>query len=289
MPALTLTAPAKVNLTLEVLGRRADGYHEVRSLMQAVSVCDLLTFSEAPGLTYSCDLPGWDSGKSLVSRAAELLLAESGCRRGAAVNITKSIPLSSGLGGDSSDGAATLLGLNDLWRLGMPHSRLSELASGLGSDVDFFLTGGTALAQGRGEIISPLPSPGPLCFVILVPDFTLPGNKTAALYARLGKEAYTGGEHTRALLSRLASGLGVGHAHLFNVFESVAFDVFPGLDRCRQALLSAGATRVHLAGAGPALFSLHKSPEEAAAVCGRVSGWPVFLAEAVNGGHNRHG
>jgi hypothetical protein len=158
VPTLTLSAPAKVNLTLEVLGRRDDDYHEIRSVMQTVRLCDSISFSSAPQLDFHCDLPIWQAEKSLVSHAAGLLQQESGCRLGARLDIKKRIPLSSGLGGDSSDAATALMGLNELWRLGIPPGRLVEMAAGLGSDVPFFLTGGTRWpSPGRVNITLPAP------------------------------------------------------------------------------------------------------------------------------------
>ncbi len=283
-PKVKLTAPAKVNLTLEVLGRRDDGYHEIRSIIQTVSLCDRLSFELSAGLCYSCDTPFWRHEQSLVPRAANLMKEESGYQGGAMIEIVKRIPFAAGLGGDSSDAAAALLGLNELWHLKIPPGRLVELAAKLGSDVPFFLTGGTALVQGRGELVSPLPSPARRWLVLLMPAVDLPPSKTAALYARVGKELYSCGELTESLVARLTRGEPVELGHLFNVFEEVAYDVFHNLEYYRQAMLGAGATKVHLAGAGPALFSLHPDEAEARRVCGALGSYQALVVATVDSG-----
>ena len=149
MSSTTYFAPAKINLTLEVLGRRDDGYHEVRSVMQAVSLGDCLTFNPSDEMLFECNLPGWSAERSLVSRVVARLQEVGGRKKGARITIAKRIPLASGLGGDASDAAAVLLGLNELWQLHLSLERLIEIAAGLGSDVPFFLRSGTALSSGR--------------------------------------------------------------------------------------------------------------------------------------------
>jgi len=154
---LTIRAPAKLNLTLEALGKRPDGYHEIRSVIQTISLCDTLRFELSTEVSISSGLPEWSAEKSLVAKAVTLLQQTAGVAKGVKIEIAKNIPSVSGLGGDSSDAAATLLGLNKLWELNLPQSKLLELAVQLGSDVVFFLYGGTVLMAGRGEIITPLP------------------------------------------------------------------------------------------------------------------------------------
>ena len=157
---ITISAPAKINLTLEVLSQRADGYHEIRSVIQAISLCDRLSFEPADGLGFRSDSAEWVAEKSLVSKVAAWLKKESGTAKGTIISVKKRIPLLAGLGGDSSDAAATLRGLNQLWGLGLTLEQLIPLARQLGSDVAFFLYGGTALVEGRGEIVTPLPPLG---------------------------------------------------------------------------------------------------------------------------------
>jgi len=251
---LTILAPAKVNLTLEVLARRPDGFHEIRSVVQAISLCDHLSFRLSPGMEFGCDNPDWIAEQSLVPKAVSLLKETTRYSEGVTTEISKRIPLLSGLGGDSSDAAATLLGLNRLWGLGLPLPELAGLASRLGSDVAFFLYGGTALLQGRGEIVTPLPPLPRMWVVLLVPPVPrLPG-KTGRLYASLNTSHYTQGEVTDRLVASLIEKEGVRLASdLFNVFDSVAD---AGLEQYQQQFLAAGAPVVHLAGSGPTLFTL---------------------------------
>jgi 4-diphosphocytidyl-2-C-methyl-D-erythritol kinase len=264
---LTIETPAKVNLTLEVLRKRPDGYHEIRSILQAVSLCDGLSFEEADGVHFVCDDPAWKVDKSLAPRAAGMLKNSAAASRGALVRITKRIPFSSGLGGDSSDAAATLTGLNRLWGLGLTPQELARLAGELGSDVTFFLEGGTALVRGRGELVSPLSPMKPAWIVLLLPPVTLPEHKTGALYSRLTPQLYSDGGMTRALQARLAAGEPIRSSDLYNVFENVAFAAFAGLVEYFAEFQSIAGAAVHLAGAGPTLFTLLSDDRQAARVC----------------------
>ena len=281
---LTLKTRAKVNLTLEVLGKRPDGYHEVRSVMQAISLSDRLSFKTNEKLIFECDNPLWRAEKSLVSRAVDSLRRQTDGPRGALINITKRIPLSSGLGGDSSDAAAVLSGLNQLWQLGIPPGGLVKIAAALGSDVPFFLNGSTALARGRGEFISPLPDMPHAWMVLLLPHVESPEFKTGALYSLLRPEHFTSGARTDALAVRLIRGESVRPDDLYNVFESVAFKAFNGLDKYRDGLQNIAGEPVHLAGAGPALFALFGDAEGAARVWRNLKerGLETYLAETRN-------
>ncbi len=220
---LTVQAPAKLNLTLEVLGKRPDGYHEIRSVLQTISLCDTLRFELSETIIFKSETPGWTPEKSLVARAVSLLRETTHTTKGAIIEVAKRIPLVSGLGGDSSDAAATLRGLNKLWRLNLSEEKLLELAARLGSDVPFFLYGGTALAAGRGEVLTPLP-PFPHHWVVLVvPDVPQIPDKTRQLYASLQPGHYTEGRITTKLVETLKQGKGFSTALLFNAFENVAF------------------------------------------------------------------
>ena len=257
---MRLCAAAKINWTLEVLGRRGDGYHEVRSLIQTVGLCDALEFTPADRLELQVEGAHQPSQHDLVLRAAALLGGGGG--GGARIRLNKRVPVAAGLGGGSSDAAAALRGLNELWRLGYSDARLAEMGAGVGSDVAFFVYGGTALAEGRGERITSLPDLPPTWLVLLAPPFRLP-EKTGRMYAALTPAGFTDGARTEALQRRLHRGLPIADADLYNVFQRAAYEVFEGLDAYRDALLAAGARRVHLAGSGPALFAL--SPDEGTA------------------------
>jgi 4-diphosphocytidyl-2-C-methyl-D-erythritol kinase len=178
------------------------------------------------------------------------------------MRLIKRIPVSAGLGGGSSDAAAALRGLNALWRLGNSDAHLAEASTEIGSDVAFFVCGGTALVEGRGERVTPLPDIAPVWLVLLIPPFRLP-EKTTRMYSALTPADFTDGARTEALVGWLQRGLAITDADLYNVFERAAYEIFQGLDTYRDALLAAGARRVHLAGSGPALFAM--GPEEGAA------------------------
>jgi len=283
---LKILAPAKLNLTLEVLAKRPDGFHEIRSVIQAINLGDSLRFRLSENIEFNCADPDWVPAESLVSKAVSLLQKTTGCSKGVTIEVDKRIPLVSGLSGDSSDAAAVLRGLNRLWGLGLSLPQLLELASQLGSDVAFFLYGGTAVVRGRGEVVTPLP-PFPHMWVVLMlpPVPRMPG-KTGRLYASLKPGHYTRGEITDRLVAMLTGGSLEGRSpfktntspsplkergiegerlvhNLFNVLEDVAVDNFSGLGEYRQQFLKAGAQEVHLAGSGPALFTLVKDKAQA--------------------------
>ncbi|MBA7716692.1 4-diphosphocytidyl-2-C-methyl-D-erythritol kinase [subsurface metagenome] len=260
---LTILAPAKLNLTLEVLAKRQDGFHEIRSVIQTISLCDSLHFQLGQNMEFKSDTPNWAPEKSLVSKASSLIREASGCTRGVTIEINKRIPWLSGLGGDSSDAAAILRGLNKLWGLGLSLKKLLELAAQLSSDASFFLYGGTALAEGRGEIVTSLPSLPHMWVVLMMPPVPRRLGKTKQLYASLKASHYTGGQITDRLVTSLARGGEVTSSSLFNVFDEVALDNFAGLGKYREQFLKAGAQEVHLAGSGPALFTLLRDKNRA--------------------------
>lgn len=265
---LTVYAPAKVNLVLEVLGKDAD-YHRIRSIVQSIDLCDVLNFELDKEMQFECDEPKLRRD-NLVTRAAKLLGESTGCDLGARMELRKRIPWGAGLGGGSSDAAATLLALNELWRLEMPRSRLARLAFELGSDVPFFIYKGTALVEGKGERVRPQPPLPSTSFVLLVPPLPKVTGKTQQMYGRLRVADFTGGEFIEAALLSVRQGERPDPGVMFNVFENVAFDFFPGLDKYRRILEEAGASRAHLAGSGPSLFASFSSKEEAVELFSRL-------------------
>ena len=280
---LTIQAPAKLNLTLEVLAKRPDGFHEIRSVVQTIDLCDTLHFYLNQNVEFRCDEPDWVAQQSLALKAISLLRETTKCSKGVAIEINKRIPLVSGLGGDSSDAAAILRGLNKLWDLGLSPQKLLELAAKLGSDVAFFLYGGTALLKGRGEMVTPLPPLPHVWAVLVVPSVPRQSDKTGQLYASLESSHYTGGEITDRLMARLAEVREVTPSDLFNVFESVAVDSFPGLREYWEQFLEAGSREVHLAGSGPTLFTLLKDKMPAEKIYRRLQqvGLESYLAETL--------
>jgi 4-diphosphocytidyl-2-C-methyl-D-erythritol kinase len=280
----SIQAPAKVNLTLEVLAKRNDGFHEIRSVIQTVKLFDHFNFRLAEKITIKCDDSSWIAGDSLVSKAAALIEKESAYKKGAIIELSKEIPLLSGLGGDSSNAAAILLGLNKLWGLTLPLGELARLALKLGSDVPFFLFGGTALLQGKGELVSPLPPIEHMWIILLIPTIPRSRGKTEWLYSKLNKNQYTDGQITEKLVSLLTKGEYLTEDSLVNVFENVAIEVFQGLEKYRQMFLRAGATCVHLAGSGPALFTTVKEKTKAEKIYSglKKQGIKVYLTETLN-------
>jgi 4-diphosphocytidyl-2-C-methyl-D-erythritol kinase len=278
-----IRAPAKINLTLEVLAKRADSYHEIRSVIQTISLCDSLSFETAANINFKWDDPGIIPEESLGFKAAVLLRRSTGCTKGAIVQISKQIPLISGLGGESSNAAAVLLGLNRLWGLGLSREKLSELATSLGSDITFFLYGGTALLEGRGEIVNQLLPMLPIWVVLLVPPIPRAKGKTGRLYASLNPTHYNSGEISERLVSLITSGSEIDSSVLFNVFDGIAENNFPGLEEYRHEFLNAGAPEVYLAGSGPTLFTLVKDKFQAEDLYTRLkqSGLETYLVDTL--------
>ena len=250
---------AKINLTLEILGKRADGYHEVRSVMQTIGLADRLEVTAAKELVFTCSDPTLETPDNLVYRAARLLQAEYGVRAGAALRLEKRIPVAAGLGGGSSNAAGAIVALNRLWDLQLPLAEQQRLAAQLGSDVPFFLTGGTALATGRGERITPLP-PLPPHWVVLV---TLPiALSTAAVYASVVPSDYTSGVVTADIVAASRCGKLLPQSCWHNALARPARALAPEIRAARAALLRADAQYAHVSGSGPAVFTVRRKETE---------------------------
>jgi 4-diphosphocytidyl-2-C-methyl-D-erythritol kinase len=251
---------AKINLTLEVLGRRDDGYHDLASLVHTISLADDLRVETAEeivcrtqGLILGADEP------NLVVQAAELLREWTRVQAGAELTLEKRIPVAAGLGGGSSDAAATLVGLNTLWGTHLRAAELVRLAAQLGSDVPFFVRGGAAMVGGRGEQLSPVEPLRGQWLTLAVPPHTM-ATKTAALYAALRPRDFTDGQKTREAADQLAQGVPFD---LHNAFSRAARDVFPGLAEIWQAAEALCGRRFNLSGAGPTVFALASSRHDA--------------------------
>ena len=267
-------APAKINWTLEVLGRRPDGYHEVRTILQTVDLCDRVTVSPASELELALSGPAGRAGlplaetspaENLAYRAAALLRDRSGRPvRGARIELEKTIPAGAGLGGGSSDAAATFRALDRLWGLGLAPRELALLGAQLGADVPFFLLGGTALGRGRGDEVTPLPDVPSQCLLLVVPR-TRPAGKTAAMYARLRPEHFSSGEASERLAAAIREGAAPSDHDVFNTFEAIAAEMLPEAAFAAERCLNLGL-RPHLAGSGPARFAFLPPDTESAAV-----------------------
>ncbi len=260
---ITIKAPAKINLTLEVLKKLPDGFHEIRSILQTIDLYDTFYIQGGWGISFQCDMQGWSAEKSLVSRTVTLVREETGFKGGVEIKIEKRIPLMSGLGGDSSDAAALLRGLNDLWGLGLSDERLAGMAAKIGSDVPFFLHGGTALATGKGEKITPLPSIAPMWLVLVIPELPVETGKTGRMYASLKPAHFTNGDITTKVVDALRQSKPFKPAMLFNTFENIAFADFNIRRIYVEHLIKMGALHVHLAGSGPAMFTMFRDKARA--------------------------
>jgi 4-diphosphocytidyl-2-C-methyl-D-erythritol kinase len=281
---LVLRTSAKVNLALEVLGKRGDGYHEIATVLQAVDLFDRLTVDPDETLSLNTDDPELptDDG-NLVMRAARLLQKAAGVDRGARLRLYKRIPVAAGLGGGSSDAAAALTGLNRLWGLRWPRPRLQELAVELGMDVPFFLGTGRAVARGRGEQLATLPGGGGYALVLVNPRAPL---STKEVYGRVpvGWHAEpTGTERVIEALRR--RNVGVLAAALTNNLERVVEPVLPVIGRMKAALLAAGALGAIMSGSGPTVFGLARSLDHARQIRSRISraGWACWAVRTNSG------
>lgn len=280
MTSLRLRAPAKINWTLEVLGKRSDAYHEVRTIMQTIALADTITLRDAGDVALSITgdssaLASEPFERNLAYRAALLLRGES--KRGVRIELEKRIPIAVGLGGGSSDAAAVLRGLRNLWELDVSNDELASMAAELGSDVSFFLFGGIAVASGRGEQIKPLPDAMEQLLVVAWPRLPSPlpplpnaaasnsavENKTGRMYAALVPEHYSDGSRTERMAEQLRRGEPVRDEGICNVFEHVLVEVDTDAAASFEAARQFGTP--HLCGSGPALFLLPKSQEEALA------------------------
>src|SRR5262249_34004135 len=209
---------AKLNLGLEVVRKRPDGYHDIATVMQTVSVFDRLTITPASELRLYASDPSLAGEKNLVMKSATLFRTEFGGSGGASIVLTKKIPTAAGLGGASSDAAATLVALSHLRHRAPEPVTMRDLAASVGSDVPFLLDGGTALIEGRGEVRTPLRPLTGVWFVLLVPPVSIP-RKTATLYAALSLSDFTSGDRTRELVATLDAGEPPRRKLLANAFR----------------------------------------------------------------------
>lgn len=282
---LVLQARAKVNLLLDVLGRREDGYHELSTVLQSIALSDVLEFRPARYLRVTSDHPALPVGTAnLAGRAAAALAATCGRDEGADIRIIKRIPVAAGLGGGSADAAAALVGLNSLWQLGLSPDELHQVAATVGSDVPFCLSGGTALATGRGEILTPL-SPLPPWWIILVKPFF--AVSTAAVYQAYCPEAVPAHPDTGAMLAAVGRRDRAGIAvKMANVLETVTLAAYPVLREIKEHLLRLGAEACLVSGSGPTVFALFAGRSAAEAAYERRSEFSgdVFLTRLADAG-----
>lgn len=253
-----IRARAKVNLALDITGRRADGYHLLDTIMASVDLWDELILRPGKGLTLHVVGHAPAGPDNLVLKAAGLLAPLAG-GRGADITLVKRIPSEAGLGGGSADAAAALMGLSALWGLALPRARLIEMALQLGADVPFMLTGGVARCRGVGEIIEPIPRAKPLWLVLLKGEEGLSTARVYAAYDRGPSPAPVDVDGAVALLDRPAALAGV----LKNALEPPARALLPAIATACEDLMAAGALTAIMTGSGSAVFGLFSDGEAA--------------------------
>lgn len=256
---------AKINLYLDVLRKRRDGYHNIETIFQTVSLYDELTFINDDSLSLSCNGPGLDMGPSnLVYRAAALLREETGCRKGVRIHLDKRIPIAAGLAGGSGNAAATLAALNNLWNLRLSFGHLARLARGLGADVAYCLYGGTMAGTQRGEALVPLPPVHEPWFILVHPAAAM---STASAYnhvlLKMSPEFLFAGRTPSFRKAIIALAEGDFPRVLFNRMEKPVFSEHQVLGELKERLYKAGCGAVAMSGSGPTLFGVCRSRQEA--------------------------
>lgn len=267
-------APAKINLLLDVLRRRDDGYHEVEMIMTMVDLADRLTLAELPDdrivMTSSSGTLPLDD-KNLAYQAALLIREYCNIRRGVAIHLDKYIPVAAGLAGGSSDAAATLRGLNRLWQLGLTAEELQKIGERIGSDVPFCVSGGTAIARGRGEILEPIDQPPP-CYVVLArPPVHV---STSDIYGRLKADRIERHPNAAQMTAAIRAGdYAAMCAAIGNVLEDVTIRMYPEVEQLKNCMLRLGADAALMSGSGPTVFALARKPSKAARIYNGLRGF----------------
>jgi len=279
-------AYAKINLTLDILSKRADGYHDLATVMQVVDLYDTLCLSTTSDnqVQIVCSIPELSNADNLAARAVDLVRQRFGITQGVLIELHKHIPMAAGLGGGSSDAAAVLLALQRWWQLQLASTDLLEMASSLGSDVPFFLTGGLALCEGRGERVTAIAAGWPTTMrwlLLLKPAISV---STATVFRSLPASDYTNGTHSRAVCTALQAGQTPELEHLHNCFERSLLERYQEVALAREAFLQAGAAFVRLSGTGPALFAPFPDLNQALQVQKQLQaqGYEVYLSRAIH-------
>lgn len=257
MEQITGKAYAKINIGLDVLRRRENGYHELKMIMQTVDICDDLLFEKTaePGIVIRSDhkeLPV--DGGNLIYKAADLLFREKGITEGVKITLTKRIPIAAGMAGGSSDAAATMRGLNELFGMGYSIRELQELGVKLGADIPYCLVGGTMLSEGIGEILTPLPTP-PDCFLVVAkPDIDV---STGFVYGNLHADRLTYHPDIDGMIEALREGSLSGITdRLGNVLETVTVREYPVIEELKELMRNMGAENALMSGSGPTVFGI---------------------------------
>ena len=270
---------AKINLGLDVVRRLPNGYHEVRMIMQTVGICDVLTFQKAAsGIRLTVDneeLP--TDGSNLICKAAKLLLDTAGIEGGVSITLKKHIPIAAGMAGGSTDAAAALIGINELYEIGYDLDKLKELGVKIGADVPYCIQGGTALAEGIGEILSVLPNPPACHLVIAKPDINV---STKFVYENLRANELENHPDIEGMIEGLEKGdLTAITDRLANVLETVTVPAYPIIAEIKQVMLDEGAEGALMSGSGPTVFGIFTELDKAQKAAQRIG--DVGLAKQV--------
>lgn len=276
---MTVKAFAKINLGLEIVRRRSDGYHDIRTLFQSISLADELVLEPAPAgvILVEGDDPAvaWD-GTNLVHRAARMLRDRTGTKKGVRIRVKKMIPPGKGLGGGSADAAATLLALDEMWGLDLAPEEMAFMARSLGADVPFFLKGGLCLGEGIGDLLTLIPDLPPLPCLLLFPSFPI---STAKIYGGLGAALTSEGKPSKIMRFLESGDFGL----LENGLEDVIFRSHPELEGLKMSLKDRGAMLSLVSGSGSAVYGLFASREEAREALGELRGESeAVLAETLS-------
>ncbi len=264
MDKLELNAYAKVNLGLDVLRRREDGYHELRMIMQTVDLYDTLTFEkkEEPGIIMTCNIEGLPCDeRNLVYKSAKLMLEEYSLSGGIRIHLEKRIPMAAGMAGGSTDAAAVFNGMNELYQLNVSKERLCELGVKIGADVPYCIVGGTVLSEGIGEVLTVLPNV-PDCTVLIVkPDFDV---STKYVYENLHANSLTYHPDIDAMTEAVRAGDLAGVIKVMdNVLETVTEAKYTEITNIKKVMQENGAMRAMMSGSGPTVFGLYETVEMA--------------------------
>ena len=261
---ITKKAYAKVNLGLDVIRRREDGYHEVRMIMQTVGICDVLTFTrqERPGIVVTTDkeeLPGDES--NLIYKAARLVTETCSVREGIKIELQKRIPMAAGMAGGSTDAAAVFHGMNEMFGLGMDEDEMCALGVKIGADIPYCVRGGTALAEGFGEILTKLPD-APACVVLVAkPDIDV---STKYVYENLHAESLEYHPDIDGMRAAIEEGDLRGMAErMGNVLETVTVNAYPVIREIKEVMKKSGAWNALMSGSGPTVFGIFGEEEKA--------------------------
>ena len=285
MTTLYEGAFAKLNLTLDVLGKRPDGYHDIKSVMQAISLRDDIEIDIGTGKPWKllCDKEDIPTDeRNLAWKAAKLFFDTTGKDpEGLEIRITKRIPAEAGLGGGSADAAAVLRALNRHYGAPFSLPALAELGGQIGSDIPFCVLCGTAMAEGRGEKLRPLPNVPDCIFVVCKPDFSV---STPALYAKIDEKAIAQRPDHRTIESALLAGdLGAVAQNLCNVFDPIVTEEHLELNYIKSIFNSYGAVGYQMTGSGSAVYCIVENFEYAAVICSMLrENYPqVFIAKPI--------